>query len=89
MISHFVMNLPDSAISFLDALRGLLVDDSRDLAGVYIEMPTIHCYCFTRENEFKSAERDIREVRISVSHLDWLLLIPLLENRREDWPPTP
>lgn len=68
MISHFVMNLPDSAITFLDAFRGLLVGDgSRDLAGIYREMPMIHCYCFTREHEFQSAERDIRRVRMSVT----------------------
>jgi tRNA (guanine37-N1)-methyltransferase len=65
-----VMNLPESAITFLDAFRGLLVDDgSRDLAGVYLQMPMIHCHCFTRELEFKSAERDIRRVRISVACL--------------------
>ena len=71
MISHFVMNLPDSAITFLDAFRGLLVSDgSRDLEEVYREMPMIHCHCFTREQEFRSAERDIRQVRISVSRFD-------------------
>jgi len=70
MISHYVMNLPESAITFLNAFRGLLVDDgSRDLAGVYLQMPMIHCYCFTRELEFESAEKDIRRVRISVSCL--------------------
>lgn len=63
VISHFVMNLPDSAITFLDAFRGILVDGSRDLAGVYLQMPMIHCYCFTREQEFNSAERDIHRVR--------------------------
>lgn len=65
MITHFVMNLPDSAITFLDAFRGILVDEgSRNLAEVYHQMPMIHCYCFTRELEFQSAERDIRQVRI-------------------------
>lgn len=89
MISHFVMNLPDSAITFLDAFRGLLVDDgSRDLAEVYHQMPMIHCYCFTRELDFECAERDIRQVRIRVSRLDWLLLTPLLESGRADGPPT-
>ncbi len=61
-ISHFVMNLPDSAITFLDAFRGLLLDDFRDLRGAYQEMPMIHCHCFTREVEFGKAEADIREV---------------------------
>lgn len=67
-ISHFVMNLPDSAIQFLDAFRGILVDDSdtgRDLGAVYDEMPMVHCHCFTRELDPEKAELDIREVRLS------------------------
>jgi tRNA (guanine37-N1)-methyltransferase len=62
-IAHFVMNLPDSAIQFLDAFRGLLSDaEGRDLSGIYKEMPMVHCHCFTRELELKKAERDIRQV---------------------------
>lgn len=72
-ISHFVMNLPDSAITFLDAFRGLLADDSRDLRGAYQEMPMIHCHCFTRELEFEKAEEDIRKVCIF-----WLLILEIL-----------
>ncbi|TFK41832.1 S-adenosyl-L-methionine-dependent methyltransferase [Crucibulum laeve] len=60
-ISHFVMNLPDSAITFLDAFRGILVDDGdRNLCGIYNTMPMIHCHCFTRELEPDKAEIDIR-----------------------------
>ena len=79
-ISHFVMNLPDSAITFLDAFRGLLVDDSRDLRGAYQEMPMIHCHCFTREVEFEKAEADIRKVRVFVTNLRNPRLIPFLES---------
>lgn len=61
-ISHFVMNLPDSAISFLDAFRGILNDAGRNLSGTYDEMPMIHCHCFTRELEPAKAEADIRQV---------------------------
>jgi len=61
-ISHFVMNLPDSAITFLDAFRGILTDaEDRNLSGTYDEMPMIHCHCFTRELETEKAEADIRQ----------------------------
>jgi tRNA (guanine37-N1)-methyltransferase len=70
-ISHFVMNLPDSAITFLDAFRGILSPaclGGRDISGVYDEsMPMIHCHCFTREIEFDKAELDIRKVRVHSS----------------------
>jgi len=61
-INHFVMNLPGSAIEFLDALRGVL-SQSDDLRLVYgqDQLPTIHCYCFTKEMEADKAEQDIRQ----------------------------
>lgn len=63
-ISHLVMNLPDTAINFLDALRGVLMSNEiPELREVYDVMPTIHCYCFTRESEPEKAEVDIRQVR--------------------------
>ncbi|KIY50428.1 hypothetical protein FISHEDRAFT_38827 [Fistulina hepatica ATCC 64428] len=58
-ISHFVMNLPGSAIEFLGALRGIMVDDERNLSGVYAEMPMIHCHCFSRALGGCEAEADI------------------------------
>ncbi|KAF8910145.1 Met-10+ like-protein-domain-containing protein [Gymnopilus junonius] len=61
-ITHFVMNLPDSAIQFLDAFHGILTDNGeRDLSGTYNDMPIIHCHCFTRELDPEKAERDIRQ----------------------------
>jgi len=62
-ITHFVMNLPDSAIQFLDAFRGILIDDQRNLSETYDddEMPMIHCHCFTRELEPEKADQDIRQ----------------------------
>ena len=66
-ISHFVMNLPDSAITFLDAFRGLLASDNiggRELDGAYDKMPLVHCHCFTRETEPTKAEVDIRQVSL-------------------------
>ena len=63
-ISHFVMNLPDSAITFLGAFRGLFAElrNHPDFETVYHEFPMVHCYCFTRELETERAEKDIREV---------------------------
>lgn len=68
-ITQFVMNLPDSAITFLDAFRGVLSpqnNDGRDLSGVYggDNLPTVHCYCFSKGKDLDEAEKDIREVRV-------------------------
>jgi len=74
-ISHFVMNLPDSAITFLGAFRGILSHAVRqgrkDIGRVYNDtMPMIHCYCFTREIEPDKAEFDIRNrVEKSLGHI--------------------
>lgn len=60
-ISHFVMNLPDSAIQFLDAFRGIL--SAPGLKELYEKMPMVHCHCFTREvTDPKKAEADITQV---------------------------
>ncbi|OAX44928.1 hypothetical protein K503DRAFT_788599 [Rhizopogon vinicolor AM-OR11-026] len=62
-ISHFVMNLPDSAIDFLDCFRGIFSGgaSARDLGGIYANMPMVHCHCFTRELQPDKAEADIRQ----------------------------
>lgn len=65
-VTQFAMNLPDTAILFLGAFRGLLAPANlggRDVSDIYTEMPMVHCYCFTREPEGPQAEKDIREVR--------------------------
>jgi tRNA (guanine37-N1)-methyltransferase len=64
------MNLPDSAISFLGAFRGLFADlrDEVDFADVYKVYPIVHCYCFTRELEFENAKRDILQVSQLCGH---------------------
>lgn len=60
-IDHFVMNLPDSAIQFLDAFRGII--SSPELKELYEVMPMIHCHCFTREvTDPTRVEVDIRLV---------------------------
>ena len=64
-ITHFVMNLPDSALEFLDAFRGILTargETGGRLDEVCATMPTVHCYCFTRELDPHKAKTDIRQV---------------------------
>lgn len=66
-IAHFVMNLPDTAIEFLDAFRGVFSHTERDLRGLYDRMPMVHCHCFTRFLEPDLAEADIRKVRTQLA----------------------
>ncbi|KAF9225543.1 hypothetical protein BS17DRAFT_873360 [Gyrodon lividus] len=65
-VTQFVMNLPDSALEFLDAFRGILVplslaEAEGQLSGIYTTMPMVHCYCFTRELDADKAEADIKQ----------------------------
>lgn len=63
---HYIMNLPDSALTFLGAFNGLYASlqaepdfkEALDEAG----LPLVHVYCFTRELEEDQAEKDICEV---------------------------
>ncbi|KAI6136397.1 Met-10+ like-protein-domain-containing protein [Pisolithus sp. B1] len=72
VVTRFVMNLPDSALDFLDAFRGVMVVRDRtegELGRLYDAMPMIHCYCFTRELEPVEAEADIRlRVEAKIGH---------------------
>ncbi|THV07459.1 hypothetical protein K435DRAFT_741765 [Dendrothele bispora CBS 962.96] len=59
-IDHFVMNLPDTAILFLDAFKDVIT--SQEVKDAYEgKMPLVHCHCFTRELEQISAEVDIKK----------------------------
>lgn len=64
------MNLPDTAMEFLDAFRGVLHPDNADgrgLSGIYDsqeKMPRIHCYAFTRLRDEELAAAELRKVRV-------------------------
>ena len=45
--SQVVMNLPASAVQFLDTFRGLFSIVPKHLHGI-VKMPMVHCYCFVK-----------------------------------------
>jgi tRNA (guanine37-N1)-methyltransferase len=66
---HYIMNLPDSALTFLSSFRSSFTPlksvDSFNTAYPdlgEVPMPLIHVYCFTREMEFAGAQIDILKV---------------------------
>jgi tRNA (guanine37-N1)-methyltransferase len=68
-VDHFVMNLPATALEFIDAYRGLY-DDLLDRHGDAFLVPArarptplVHCYCFSKAEDAEGAEREICEVR--------------------------
>lgn len=44
--SHFIMNLPDSALEFLNEYRGILPESAKQLEG--FKLPMVHVYCFEK-----------------------------------------
>jgi hypothetical protein len=67
LISHFVMNLPGSALEFLDAYNGCykpLLDQPDFLGKDEVEMPYIHVHCFSKEPEGDPAVQDLCKVSL-------------------------
>lgn len=55
-IHHFIMNLPATAIDFLGLRIARAADASDTFRDLYSAtdaalLPTIHCYCFSREKD--------------------------------------
>jgi tRNA (guanine37-N1)-methyltransferase len=59
------MNLPGTALEFLDALKGCLapIKGEPGFDNEYTTMPIIHCHCFTRELDPDKAQQDMLNVR--------------------------
>lgn len=58
-IDHIIMNLPASALQFLDAFKGLV--NKEHWKG---PLPWIHCYCFIRSNETESSIVSVAETAL-------------------------
>ncbi|KAG0250007.1 tRNA(m(1)G37)methyltransferase [Mortierella polycephala] len=55
---HFVMNLPATAIEFLDAFRGLFHGREEQIPEPKTQLPMIHCHCFSKSDK---PDEDVRE----------------------------
>ncbi|XP_031094734.1 tRNA (guanine(37)-N1)-methyltransferase 2-like [Ipomoea triloba] len=64
-VDHVIMNLPASALQFLDAFRGLI--ERRYWKG---SLPWIHCYCFMRSTETKEYVISEAETALNAKILD-------------------
>lgn len=51
VFSHYVMNLPATAINFLPAFIGLYTEEDRKLLPPDFKLPMIHVYCFNTKSD--------------------------------------
>lgn len=51
VFSHYVMNLPATAITFLPAFIGLYTEEDRELLPSDFKLPMVHVYCFNTKSD--------------------------------------
>ena len=64
--SHIVMNLPATAVLFLDTLQGLFLSVPHDRRDT-IKLPTVHCYCFSKSEQPDKDSREMVEKHLGTS----------------------
>jgi len=67
---HAIMNLPASAIEFLDAFHGALI--SR--AHLEEQLPLVHCYCFQRKDESHAGKTSLLLMCLAATTL--MIILP-------------
>ena len=73
--THIVMNLPATAIEFLDALRGAFRDPPRS------NLPLVHCYCFSSRPTLDERREDVVQRVKSAMKWDGELSVDVREVR--------
>lgn len=62
--AHYVMNLPDLALTFLDEFQGLYADVEETVkADPQFTLPMIHCHCFEKYSHEEQPEPSQDEIQ--------------------------